>query len=374
VQRKFILRKILIVVQFAFSMMFIIVAIAINLQLRFIKEIDPGYAKENIFSVPLRNMADHYDVVKQELLQDNTIADVTATNVPINSVHWCVGTNFTDENGEEKNFFAHVLWGDYNMPDFFNFPIIEGKRFSQDDKPLTGIILNDKALQQLNHKNPIGEPLQLFSNDMRIIGVMGDFHFISLHEEISELAIMYNPTEIHYLYIKTFPEKPQQAIAAVETIWKRYNDGYPFEYRFIDDEFDIQYKTDIQKEKLFNAFAIIAIFISCLGLFGLITYTAQSKTKEIGIRKVFGATIANILEMLSKEFLILVGIAMLIAFPVAYFWLEKMLQDFAYRIAISWWMFALAAAVTIVLTLLTVGFQALKAAMANPVRAIQANN
>jgi putative ABC transport system permease protein len=139
----------------------------------------------------------------------------------------------------------------------------------------------------------------------------------------------------------------------------------------VDEEFERIYKTDISAGMLFNVFSIIAVLVSCLGLFGLITYTAETKTKEIGIRKTYGASVRNIVEMLSKEFLILVGIAMLIAFPIAWFWLDKMLQDYAYRIDVSWWIFALAAGVAIVLTLLTVGVQALRAALRDPVRAIQ---
>jgi putative ABC transport system permease protein len=265
------------------------------------------------------------------------------------------------------------LWGDYNVLDFFDISVFDGKGFSQNDKPLTGLILNKKAWEQLSFENPVGESFRLFSNDMGIIGKVSDFHFFSLHAEIGALSVMYNPVEIQYLYIKTVPNKTQQAVIATEKIWKRYNDGYPFEYRFIDEDFDIWYKADIQKEKLFNVFAIIAIFVSCLGLFGLITYTAETKTKEIGIRKVFGANVSNMVKLLSKEFLILVGIAILIAFPIAYYWLDKMLQDYAYRINISWWIFALAAVITIALTLLTVGFQTLKAATANPVKSISSS-
>ena len=367
---RFILRKILIVVQFVFSMIFIIVAIAMNMQLRFMKEKDPGYNKENVFALPLNNMTNHYNAIKQELLQDSNVADITATNTPINRVSWMTGRTWKDENGDDKKVCASILWGDYNILDFFDIPILEGKGFSQDNKPLDGLILNRKAWEQLDFENLIGEPFNWFSDDMRITGKIGDFHFGSLYKEIDALAMMYNPVEINYLYIKTFPGKTQQAIMAVEKIWKRYNDGYPFEYRFIDDDFDELYKSDIQKEKLFNVFAIIAIFVSLLGLFGLITYTAETKTKEIGIRKVYGASVRNIVEMLSKEFLVLVGIAMLIAFPLAYFWLDRMLQDYAYRISVSWWMFALAAAVTVVLTLLTVGVQSLRAATRDPVKAI----
>ncbi len=154
-------------------------------------------------------------------------------------------------------------------------------------------------------------------------------------------------------------------------MWQKYNPKESFNYVFLDDTFDSYYHSDIRVNKLFVVFAIIAIFVSCLGLFGLITYTAETKTKEIGIRKVLGASVGNIVKMLSKEFMILVGIAMLVAFPLAYFWLKRMLQDYAYRVSISWWVFASAAIITTVLTFLTVGFQAIKAATANPVKSIK---
>jgi putative ABC transport system permease protein len=176
-----------------------------------------------------------------------------------------------------------------------------------------------------------------------------------------------------YIYVKVIPGGAKSALETAETLWKQYEPDQNFRYRFLDETFEYFYKTEIYMERLLSIFTIIVVLISCIGLFGLITYTAESKTKEIGIRKVYGASIANILEMLSKEFLILVGISILIAFPIAYFWLDKMLQDYAYRIHISWWLFAAAAGVTIVLTLLTVGFKALRAAMADPIKSISSS-
>jgi hypothetical protein len=371
VRSKYVLRKILIIVQFTFTLIFITMAIIMNLQMRFMKEKDPGFLKENIFMLPLRNIASHYDAVKQELLHEKDIADVTATLMPINSIGWCTGTDFTDENGEEKEFFTIFIWGDYNMLDFFNIPIIDGTGFNKNDNQENGLIMNDKALQKLGFKNPIGMPFNLFGEQsISIIGHIKDFHFGTLHQEIEALTVLYSLENIDYLYIKAFPGKQQEAIKIIKKVWKQYNDGYPFNYRFIDDDFDIMYSSDIQKERLFNIFAFIAIFVSCLGLFGLITYTTETKTKEIGLRKVHGASIKDIIVMLTKEFLILVSIAMVVAFPLAYFWLTKMLQDYAYRISLSWWMFALAALITILLTVLTVGVKALRAATANPVKAI----
>jgi putative ABC transport system permease protein len=370
VRSKYVLRKILIIVQFTFTLIFIAVAIVMNLQMRFMKEKDPGFLKENIFMLPLHTIANSYDAVKQELLRDNNIAEVTATLMPINHVGWCMSMNFTDENGEKKMYQTNFMRGDYNMLDFFNIPIIDGIGFSENDNQTTGLIMNEKALRELDFKNPIGMPFDWFNEQTTIIGQLQDFHYGTLHEEIAALTVLYNLEDINYLYIKALSGKQQEAIAAIEKVWKQYNDGYPFNYRFIDDDFAVLYKADIQKEKLFNIFAIIAIFVSCLGLFGLITYTTETKTKEIGLRKVHGASIKDIIVMLTKEFLILITISMMIAFPLAYFWLSKMLQDYAYRISLSWRMFALAALFTIILTVLTVGFKALRAATANPVKAI----
>jgi putative ABC transport system permease protein len=162
-----------------------------------------------------------------------------------------------------------------------------------------------------------------------------------------------------------------EAIAAARRVWEKFDTGFPFTYRFMDDTFDAMYRSDNRTRNLFNVFALLAIFISCLGLLGLVTFTAETKTKEIGIRKVLGATVANIIGMLSKEFLLLVGVALLVAFPVARYFMTKMLQQYAYRISLSWWIFALAAVAVIVLTVLSVGIQAYRAATANPIKAIK---
>jgi putative ABC transport system permease protein len=171
--------------------------------------------------------------------------------------------------------------------------------------------------------------------------------------------------------VRTAPGKTRDAIAALENVWNQYNAGYAFNYWFLDDTFNNIYKSDILTGRLFGIFSIIAILISCLGLFGLIVFTAELKTKEIGIRKVLGASVMDIIRLLVKEFLILVGISIFIALPLAYFWLDGMLNDYAYRISLSWWIFAAAALITVVLTILTVGWMSIKAATKNPVDAIK---
>ena len=185
--------------------------------------------------------------------------------------------------------------------------------------------------------------------------------------------MVFRPHNVGTLYVRTTANDASKAIAAVEKLWKQYNPEETFTYYFLDDTFNRMYRADIRTGRLFEVFSFIAILISCLGLFGLVTYTAEAKTKEIGIRKVLGASVRNIVTMLSKEFLILVGISILIAFPLAYYCLVKMLQDYAYHISIGWWIFAFAGIITIVLTIITIGWQAVKAATANPVKAISNN-
>jgi ABC-type antimicrobial peptide transport system permease subunit len=371
-------RKILVVLQFAISTALIVATIAITLQLRYMQNLNPGYSKDNILMFHAGNIGSHYQTVKKRLAVEPTILDVSASSFQ-NMQAWGSRADIwkNEETGQWPIFYnASVDDGFFALMDI---PIVEGRDFVfQPEIPheelwLQGIIVNETAAKLMgNGQSVVGMRLQ-YKEDIEVIGVVKDFNFLTFKENVQPLVVWYNSMNFPCIYVKIAQGNIKEALAAIEKIWKEYNPDYEFYYNFVDDDFDKVYKTDIRMNQLFSIFAIIAIFISCLGLFGLITYTAESKTKEIGIRKVYGASIANILELLSKEFLILVGISILIAFPIAYFWLDKMLQDYAYRIHISWWLFAAAAGVTIVLTLLTVGFKALRAAMADPIRSISSS-
>jgi hypothetical protein len=277
----------------------------------------------------------------------------------------------------DDNFFAFftfpLLSGNPERPFSDDLSFIAGEPFSPSDTSF--ILINEEAAHIMCLENPIGQSVYRNKKDQYpyiIKGVIKNFHFELLNEKIKPLILIHN---IHWkddcIYVKTIPGGAKSALKTAEKLWKQYNPDYDFQYQFLDENLEYFYKTEIYMERLLSIFAVIAVFISCIGLFGLITHTAETKTKEIGIRKTYGTSVRNIVEMLSKELLILVGIAMLIAFPIVWFWLDKMLQDYAYRIGISWWIFALAAGVTIVLTLLTVGVQALRAAVRDPVRVIQ---
>jgi len=369
--QKSLLRKSLVVLQFTFSVGLIFMMVALGAQLKYMRDKDPGYEKENIFYVRMHQIKnDGYLTVRNELLKQSAISDVTATRMPINDSGWGLTNEFVCKDGS-KQFTLYAYWGDYNMLDFFGIHLLTGQNFKSDERQFGGIIINRELAGQLGWDDILGRSLPMFNGPKEIIGEMNNINFQSLHEPIGPMAVFYLLDDVDYLYVKTVPGKTGAAITAVENIWKRYNDGYPFEIHFFDQEFDRMYQSDIRTGKLFTAFAIVAILISCLGLFGLVTYTAETKTKEIGIRKVLGARVSNIVNMLSKEFLMLVGIALLIAFPLAYYWIDKMLQDYAYHISIGIWMFVLAGVITIGLTLITVGWQAIKAATANPVKAIK---
>ena len=364
-------RKILVVTQFASSAALIVATIAITSQLRYMQNMNPGYDKENIFTTYLPASGNNYRTIIDRLSSEPAIVGASASMFDKMICYGSRGDIWKDKDGNSPNFAWTVV-----DPGFFSFmgiPVVEGDYFRDgDDNFKRGVLLNESAAKLIGEgESVIGMQLSFGGGDTEIVGVIKDFNFASLHTEIKPLVINCSSEWEPFLYVKAAQGQEKQAIAAVEKVWKEYNTDYDFSYSFLDDAFDTMYKSDLRTEKLFTIFAVMAILISCLGLFGLVTYTAESKTKEIGIRKVLGASVSNVVIMLSKEFLVLVAIAMLIAFPLAHYWVDKLLQDYAYRIGIGWHIFVLAAIITIALTLLTVGWKAIKAATANPVNSIK---
>ena len=363
------LRRVLVVCQFVAATVLIMVTITTSLQLEYVKKKDLGYEKENVIYVPMsKDFRGHYDALKSELQQNSAITGVTATSMPLKNVTstYSISIDETDIKDEMIIF----LNTDKDFISTMGAQLAVGHDFIGTPADAASVILNETAVKMMGIEDPIGKTCSVAGANRTIIGIVSDFHFKNLHTTIEPLAIVVSDWR-NALYVKTSANSAPQAIAAIEKLWKQYETELPFSYYFIDDEFDAIYKTDLQSGILFRWFALIAIFLSCLGLFGLVTYIAETKSKEIGIRKVFGASVASVVKMLSKEFLILVGIAMLIAFPLAYYWLDKMLQDYAYRITVSWWIFILSGVIIVVLTLLTVCWKAIKVASTNPINAIK---
>ncbi|HTD41138.1 MAG TPA: FtsX-like permease family protein, partial [Mucilaginibacter sp.] len=220
-------------------------------------------------------------------------------------------------------------------------------------------------------KDPIGKRFKLHEWNGTIIGVVKDFNFASLKQKIEPFVFFFRPQNSWRMFVKTSGNNSTQALNAVRNQWKKYNAQFPFDYVFLDDEYDKMYKSDQRSGTLFSMFAGIAILISCLGLFGLATYTAQVKIKEIGIRKVLGASVANITAMLSKDFLGLVLVSLVIASPITWYLMSKWLQNYTYRTHIGWWEFALAGTATILIAFVTVSYQAIKTALMNPVKSLR---
>jgi hypothetical protein len=356
------LRRILVTLQFCAAIMLVTSSIVLTLQLRFVQQKDLGYNHENLMEIPVRgNILNSRNAIKNDLLQLPGADGVTFASQSIQSA----GT----AGGWKDSLMLVFIDVDKAFIPTMGMELADGNNFTDSPADSAHFILNETAVKSIGMADPVGKPFTFMGTQGTIIGVVKDFNFKHLYVEIEPLIFQYRG-DPKLMYVRLVPGAIQQTIAEIEKIMNGYNPETAFNYTFLDDTFERMYRSDIRTGKLFNIFAIIAVLVSCLGLFGLVTFAVETKTKEIGIRKILGASVSGIVVMITKEFLILVGIAMLIAFPLAYYWLNRMLQDYAYRINISWWMFVLAALITIALTLLTVGFKALKAATANPVKAI----
>jgi ABC-type antimicrobial peptide transport system permease subunit len=249
---------------------------------------------------------------------------------------------------------------------------VEGNGFTGSPADSANFILNETAIKASGIKEPaIGKRLTFHGIKGVIAGVVKDFHFQDMHQKILPLLMQYDKYWRGEMYIRTTGKDAPRALAAAEGVWKEYNADYTFDYTFLDSRFDRLYKTDTHVGQLFNCFAMVTILISCLGLFGLVTFTAESKVKEIGVRKVLGAGAPQIVALLSKHFLVLVLIAAAIAFPVAWYSLNNFLQGYAYRTNLSWWVFGAAGAITLFVALATVIVKCLQAALANPVKSLR---
>ncbi len=259
----------------------------------------------------------------------------------------------------------------------YNVKMAAGRTFSRSFMTDTtqAMILNEAAVKMFGYRTPqdaVGRDFDQWGRKGKIIGVMKDFHFQSLQEKIKPLSMRIEPNGCGLVSIKVSANNLPATISAIENKWNTLIPARPFSYFFLDEYFDKQYKSEQRFGKLFLNFAVLAIIISCLGLLGLASYSTMQRTREIGIRKVLGATVPNIVNLLSKDFLKLVGVAIIIASPIAWFAMHKWLQDFAYRIPISWWIFALAAVAATIIAIVTVSFQAIKAAVSNPVLSLRA--
>ena len=376
------LRNVLVVAQFIICAILIIGTITVYNQLQFIKNKDLGFKKDHIVTVHLtyndKNMRKNFNQFMNELRLNPQVINVSASEYLPYEIR---SSTVTDWDGKTKddNFSIYLNRVDNNFLDLYGIPLIMGDKSSWDRFVSKSVfILNKTAQQALDWKNPVGKRFgcSFTSKENGIIaGVVEDFHYYPLHYTIDPLVLELVDTKtenlpFQYLSIKIKSAAVPGTISFIEKKWKMFS-SYPFTFQFLDIQVDAMYKTEQRLGQLFNFFAVLAIFIGCLGLYGLITFSIEQKIKEIGVRKVLGASISQVVYMLSKEIIICILIANMVALPISWHWMNKWLQDFAYRIEISWWMFVLAVGIALLIALATVSFQAVKAATANPVKSLR---
>ena len=373
-------RRILVVIQFSLSIILIVGTATVFYQLNYIKNKKLGFDKENILTLSAKGkFQQDYNTMKNELLKQSAILNVTAEDrILTNSKQSTTNISWEGYDGE-SNINMGYSYIDYNYFDMMEVKMKEGRNFSPDmSTDRNAFILNEEAVNQMKLQNPIGKKFELNNKQGKIIGVIKNTNFRSLHNKIQPTAymILNNYSELSFkyngiIYVKTAAGKTHDAIVAIENTWKKVNPNLPFEFHFLDKTIDNQYVKEIQTGKIFGYFSLIAIFISCLGLYGLTLFTIENKTKEIGIRKVLGASVINVLKIFFEDYLKLILVSTVIACPLAWYAMDKWLDNFAYKISISWWLFALAGSIALLITLITVSFQAIKAATANPVESLR---
>jgi putative ABC transport system permease protein len=370
------LRQGMVTTQFALSILLIIATIIVNRQTSFLVSKDLGFNKDRVAVIQLANTnieMKHKSAAFISILKQNAgIVSVSASNrVPGQSFN---GYGIVPEGHTlDEHLLANVLETDADFAAAYNIKLAQGRFF--DPKLVTdtanSIVINEALAHYLGWKEPVGKKLEIYeARKGSVIGVMKDFNFASLREKIQPLAIILNDNPL-YVSVKLKAGATQTTLSAIQKQWKQFDDEFPFDYFFMDEQLNKFYQSDQRLLRVISIFATLAIIIACIGLFGLSIYTAKQRTKEIGIRKVLGASVTGIVRLLSREFIKLVSIAILIASPIAWWAANKWLQDFAYRINIGWWIFALAGVIALLIAMLTVSFQAVKAAIANPVKALR---
>jgi ABC-type antimicrobial peptide transport system permease subunit len=368
-------RRILVVAQFVISILLISATIIVYKQIQYVKNRDMGYDPNNLITIPSSPDTDkNFGVIKQELLKTGLISAVTRTGTDITQVQW--RSNAPDWDGKPADI-AIIIGGNTSDVDFtktMGIKMLQGKDFSGTASDSTAMLLNKAAVDVMNLKNPIGMQMRYGDRNRKftVIGITDNVVAESPYKPVNPMMVMYNPYWSSVVSIRLANGiQPQKAMQSVENIFKQYNPAYPFEYKFIDQEFGKKFLTEELISKITNIFAALAIFICCIGLAGLASFTIEKRIREIGIRKVLGATVQQLLMLISKEFLKLVLLAFIIATPLTWWLMHNWLQNYDYRIGISPWLFGIVGIMILLLTLIVVSLNTMRAAMRNPTKSLR---
>jgi putative ABC transport system permease protein len=380
----FFTRNALVVFQFTVSTVLIICTIIVYKQLVYNQTKDLGFNKDNV--VVLFNpgrLGSNEESFRQELLKLPQVANASiSTGLPAESSFgdtYVPEVNPDNVSGAETNIFLSSYMVDDAFIPTLDLKMADGRAFSKNYSDSASIIINEKAAKQIGWKNPIGKSIVYPGGNgqkFKVIGVMKDFNIESFHSDISPTALFYVTSQTYrirssYLTIRIKPGNYAETVSAIQKTWKQFAPQLPFDYSFMDAEFDALYKADQTMGKVFGVFTALSLVVACLGLLGLAIYTAERRMKEIGIRKVLGASVQNVTTMLSVDFIKLILMASLVAFPIAWYAMNKWLEDFAFKTPVSWWVFALSTGIIITIALITISFQSIKAALSNPIDSLR---
>lgn len=359
------LRKVLVIFQFMISIVLIIGTIAIYNQVRFIQSVDLGYDKNNVIYTSAPD--GQSKLLANELRNQPGVIDIGLSNRHPGYVFTSSsGFSWPNQNPDE-NLLIHFMGIDERYIDAMKMNVLEGRGFLPGDSAV--VMLNEKAKEIMGLENPLGVTIDAYG-ERRIVGVLQDFNFRSIHTAIEPMVIFFvpNPNEV---YIKYEPQFEDQIAGILESSWKKVIPDRDLNYYFLEQDFRNMYKSEKRTSQLSVCFAILAIIISCLGLFGLVSYAMEQRLKEIGIRKALGASVSNLFVLLTGDFTKLVTVSLVISIPLSWFAIDHWLQNFAYHISLSWWIFVISAIMALGITLLTVSYQSIRASRANPVRALR---
>ncbi|WP_276390050.1 FtsX-like permease family protein [Eudoraea chungangensis] len=374
-------RKVMVVIQFTVSVAFIIGTLIVLQQIQFAKNRPIGYDKEGLVQIPTlsQDFIGKYDLMRMEFLNSNAVIEMSSSSSPTTNV-WSNRSGYTWESKPE-GFQDDFAWIDV-APEFaksLNLKILAGRDFSRDfSTDSTAVLINETAAKYMGLSNPVG--VQLKDSDeedpdppLTIIGVVEDMVMQSPYDPVKQAIYAFDGYgESSYYNLRLNPgNSASENLEIVENVFKKHFPDLPFEYQFVDQEYERKFRSEVRIARLASIFTALAILISCLGLFGLTSFVAEQRTKEIGVRKVLGASVFNVWKMLSKDFIGLVILSCIIAIPISYYLMNGWLESYTYSVSLSWWIFALAIIGAIIITLLTVSFQALKAAKSNPVNSLR---
>ena len=377
-----LIRNGLVVFQFSTSIILTICTIVVYEQLQYTQNKDLGMNKENVAVIAnTKRLGNNEEIFREQLMNRKEVIDASiSSSIPTKPNF---GDGYVPEPTEtEKPLITDIGLSSFMVDEDFiptlKLQVLLGRNFSKNFNDSASVILNETAAKQIGWKDPVGKYLDYPGNDQKfkVIAVVKDFNIESLHNLVVPFALFHNSSKTYgpnsdYILVRLQAGNMNDYLLELESNWKSFAPAMPFDYSFLDTDFDALYRSEQRMGIVFGIFTFLSIFVACLGLFGLSVYTAERRTKEIGIHKVLGASVQGIFALLSKEFVKMVLIASVIAFPVAWWAMNTWLQSFAYRVNIGWWIFAIAGAITVIIALATISFQAIKAAIANPMKSLR---